>query len=531
MNQWYYDFWMRNKKLIITHIVLTVVILPFEIILFSIFTKKLFGSLQEKNFKLFVRLFILFIFFLAVLQVIYAWKEYIDNRITPKVQIFIREKCIHKYLLDQKDKYKNSDVMNQITNLPKCFYSNYEAVLKFWLPFFTCFFFYLLFLFSNNIHCGIVSTFVFTGLLTLFVILFQKLSFFASEIFTLHQNLLSEYENILVNNETVQTFHTHKKEMEYLKNKENEYEENRIKLIFYIDVVKFSFIIFVFIYLLSLFFYLYNLMLKNKNEYPPWKFITFITMLFFVVRFILQQMTYFPKTVSVQGTLVDIEQLYTTKEKHKEDLEFKNYNINLKNIYFSYPSNPKKIILNNFNLHIPFRSNILIKGPIGSGKSTIGRLLSRWYKTQKGIITLGEHDIYSISKKQYKDLIFMMSQNTTLFSEQTILENICYSFKNKPNKNILDKYNLPESFLKILDQKVLQNGINISGGQKRMVHILRTILHKAPIVILDEPTDSLDENSTMIIKNLIKELIKKKTVICISHDDRLQSVFSRIIQL
>ena len=134
-------------------------------------------------------------------------------------------------------------------------------------------------------------------------------------------------------------------------------------------------------------------MLKNKNEYPPWKFITFITMLFFVVRFILQQMAYFPKTVSVQGTLVDIEQLYTTKEKHKEDLEFKNYNINLKNIYFSYPSNPKKIILNNFNLHIPFRSNILIKGPIGSGKSTIGRLLSRWYKTQKGIITLGEHDI------------------------------------------------------------------------------------------------------------------------------------------
>lgn len=531
MNQWYNDFWNENKQLIITHVILTIIILPFEIILFSVFTKKLFDSLQEKNFKVFVRLFIVFIFFLAVLQVIYALKEYIDNKITPKVQLFIRERCMRKYLSAQKDNFKNSDVMNQITNLPKCFYSNYEAVLKFWLPFFTCFLFYLIFLYWNNIHIGIMSTIVFSGLLTLFIILFQKLTFFASEIFSLNQQLLSEYENILMNNETIQTFYTHKKEIEYLKEKEKTYEKNRIKLVFYIDVVKFSFIIFVFLYLLSLFFYLYNLMLQNRKDYPPWKFVTFITMLFFVVRFILQQMSFYPKTVCVQGTLVDIEQLYTPRDINKVELNFKNYNIDINNISFHYPSNPKKVILNHFNLSIPYRSNILIKGPIGSGKSTIGRLLSLWYKPQKGSITIGGNDIYTIPKKQYKDIVYMMSQNTILFSELTIFENICYSFETLPPKNILDKYNLPSSFLKILDQKVLHNGTNISGGQKRMVHILRTILHKTPIVILDEPTDSLDENTTTVIIQLIKELIKKKTVLCISHDERLNSVFTRILQL
>lgn len=272
-------------------------------------------------------------------------------------------------------------------------------------------------------------------------------------------------------------------------------------------------------------------MLQDKKEYPPWKFVTFITMLFFVVRFILQQMTYYPKTVCVHGTLVDIEQLYCPKDKNKVELDFKNYNIDIRNISFYYPSNPKKIILNNFNLSIPYRSNILIKGPIGSGKSTIGRLLSLWYKPQKGSITIGGNDIYTIPKKQYKDIVYMMSQNTILFSELTIFENICYSFETLPPKNILDKYNLPPSFLKILDQKVLQNGTNISGGQKRMVHILRSILHKTPIVILDEPTDSLDEKSTDVIIQLIKELTKKKTVLCISHDERLNSIFTRIIQL
>ena len=125
----------------------------------------------------------------------------------------------------------------------------------------------------------------------------------------------------------------------------------------------------------------------------------------------------------------------------------------------------------------------------------------------------------------------MMSQNTILFSNKTIFENICYSYKDLPQKDILKKYNLPESFLKILDQKVLHHGTNISGGQKRMVHILRIVLNPSPIVILDEPTDSLDEKTSNIIISLIEQLKKERTVICISHDERLNSIFSRIIHL
>ena len=529
MNQWYNEFWKENKKLITTQIILTIIIFPFEIILFSVFTKKLFRSLQESKFKLFVRLFILFIIYLSILQILYGWKEYIDNHITPKVQVFVRERCMNKYLLERKEKFQNAEAMNKITNLPRCFYTNYESLLKFWIPFLSCFFFYTIFLYWIDINVGIVSTFVFTSLLTLFIVLFQKLSIYASKSLSGHQKLLAEYENILINNETIQSFYNHSEELKILKEKEEDYESYRIKLVLYIDIVKFSFIVFIFIFLLLLFFYLYNRLLKK--EFPPWKFITFITMLFFVVRFILSLISNFQKTVQNQGSLKDIETLYIHKENSIEKMNLKNYHVNFNNISFSYPINPSKVILKNFSLSIPFRSNILIKGSIGAGKSTIARLLALWYKPQKGSITVGDIDIYSIPKKQYKDIFYMMSQNTILFSNKTIFENIYYSYKKLPSKDILNKYNLPESFLKILDQKVLHYGTNISGGQKRMVHILRIMVNPSPIVILDEPTDSLDKKTTDIIISLIEQLKKERTVICISHDERLNSIFSRIIRL
>ena len=529
MNQWYNEFWKENKKLITIQIILTIIIFPFEIILFSVFTKKLFRSLQESKFKIFCRLFIVFIIFLSILQIIYGWKEYIDNHITPRVQIFVRERCMNKYLLERKEKFQNAEAMNKITNFPKCFYANYESLLKFWIPFLCCFFFYTLFLYWIDIHVGIVSTFVFISLLTLFIVLFQKLSIYSSEILSGHQKLLAEYENVLINNETVQSFYNHIDELKILKEKEEEYESHRIKLVLYIDIVKFSFIVFIFMFLLLIFFYLYHRLLKK--EYPPWKFITFITILFFVMRFILTLISNFQRTVQIQGSLKDIEALYVQKDNFIEKKKLKNYQINFNNISFSYPINPSKVILNNFSLSIPFRSNILIKGSIGAGKSTIARLLALWYKPQKGSITVGDIDIYSIPKKQYKDIFYMMSQNTILFSNKTIFENICYSYKDLPPKDILKKYNLPESFLKILDQKVLHHGTNISGGQKRMVHILRIVLNPSPIVILDEPTDSLDEKTSNIIISLIEQLKKERTVICISHDERLNSIFSRIIHL
>ena len=153
------------------------------------------------------------------------------------------------------------------------------------------------------------------------------------------------------------------------------------------------------------------------------------------------------------------------------------------------------------------------------------------YFPNEGQITIGGVDIKRISKTQHKQIIYMMNQNTLLFSGKTVFENICYAFRSTQKKSILDPYDLPSTFLEILDKKVIENGINISGGQKRMIYIIRALLHRAPIVILDEPTDSLDKTSSEYIYKAIRQLQKSKTVICISHDAKMPSLFDRTYEM
>lgn len=533
MNEWYSEFWKKHKKIIVLHILITIIIIPLEILIFTLYTKKLFNALQKNDFKLFVRLFIVFIFLLSFLQVVYAWKEYIDNKIVPLVNVFVRNKYMNKYILENSDSFNNSDVMNQITSIPKNFYQNYEALLKFWIPLITCFFFYLMFLYWCDVKVGVVSTVVFTVLLTTFIIIFQSLTRYSNRIFSNQQKLIYEYENILQNNETIQSYNSYKQELKYLEEREKFYEKERVRLVFYIDVAKFSFTIIVFIYLLSIFFYFYSKMIKDKKLFPPWKFITFITILFFVVRFVLCLMTYYQKTITIKGSLQELKniRINNDSEETEDTTTFNSYSINFNNVGFSYPNHPEKKILNEFNLTIPYRSNILIRGNIGSGKSTIGRLLCGWFKTDEGEILIDGKNINLLSRKDLKSVVFMISQNTILFSEKTVFENICYQYNTLPSKSILDQYNLPKEFLELLDKKITHNGKNISGGQKRMVHIIRALLHPAPIVILDEPTDSLDDNITKNVMYLIQQLQKTKTVICISHDERLHSIFTRIYKI
>lgn len=532
MNDWYLEFWKKNKKLILTHLAITILILPLEILILTVYTKKLFTSLQSNNFELFIQLFIGFIIFLSLLQLLYVWREYLDSLITPRVQSFIRNKCLKKYVSQPRDSFQAGTVMGSISSLPRYFYQNYQSLFKFWIPFYTVFLFYVIYLFWIDIKVGIYSVIMFSVLLLTFTLVFRKLSSFDYRE-TEHQNkLLFYYENVLVNSETIQAYNRHAEEIESLENLERKFEIGRFRLIFCIDAAKLCFIIIVFIYLLSVFYYLYKKLMSKEDSFPQWKFISFITILFFVVRTIISLTNQFRHIVSLSGNLYNTSSLGTCNNKTIKMQEYlKNYNIKIDNVSFAYPSNPNLFIFENFNLYIKENSNLLIKGQIGSGKSTIAKLLSKVYIPNDGEITIGGVNIHMIPMQQYKNIVFMMSQNTTLFSGKTVLENISYGYKKQLKREDMNDFNLPSTFESILDKKIIEHGINISGGQKRMVYILRSLLHPARIVILDEPTDSLDQDSSNYIYKAIQKLQKTKTVICISHDPKLENIFSNILDL
>ena len=97
----------------------------------------------------------------------------------------------------------------------------------------------------------------------------------------------------------------------------------------------------------------------------------------------------------------------------------------------------------------------------------------------------------------------------------TILENIFYP--NAVDEHSLRSLSLPSSFVNIFHRKVQKHGTNISGGQKRLVHVLRAWLNPAPIIILDEPIDNIDQKTIEVITRIISDISIKKTLICISH--------------
>ena len=535
--EWYVQFYSENKNLVNMHIFLTVLIMPIEIIIFSIFTKFLFRCLTDKNYEKFALLFVYFLLSLIVLQVLYTWKSAIDDRILPAIQIYIRQRYMKNVLQEINDNINTPQIMNHITIMPKYFYYNYDMILKFWIPFVVVFFFFSCFLAWYQVRLGIFSAFYFAGLIALFFYGYKYLVSISQNYFENEENLLSSYENVIHNNESVNSFNATDSELYGLKDKENENNKSMKMLIYNINVFQFIFLFLSLIFVLGLFFYVNQLRLQQKI--PTWKFFVFITIVFFMIREIVLVNGYITKAVYQQGSLRNIEifeETYPTQVRDpdaKESSQLKeNYDILLKNVDYSFENNDNDItmgLLKNVTMKINAMDNLLIKGEIGAGKSTLAKIIMRWYKPQKGHVYLNGQEISEFSMKDIRNHQYIMTQNTILFSNLTILENIFY--QTKKNLEFLRSLSLPQTFMNILNKKVKKNGVNVSGGCKRLIHVLRCFLHPAKIIILDEPTDNLDERTTNIVIGLIEKLKKIKTIICISHDVRLNSVFDNFYYL
>ena len=201
--------------------------------------------------------------------------------------------------------------------------------------------------------------------------------------------------------------------------------------------------------------------------------------------------------------------------------------VNFKNIYFSYPR--RKSTLNNINFKIPSNTTIGIVGLTGSGKSTIIKLLLRIYEANKGLITIDNIPINEIKLKDLRKSISLVSQETYLF-QGTILENISYgsigaNFKDiSEAAKIAEAHNfitrLPDGYKTLVGER----GQKLSGGQRQRVALARAILKDAPILILDEATASVDNETELLIQRSLNKIKQKRTTIVIAH--RLSTIKS-----
>ena len=204
----------------------------------------------------------------------------------------------------------------------------------------------------------------------------------------------------------------------------------------------------------------------------------------------------------------------------KPILELNNADIKFNNVNYSYDEN--KIILKNINIEIEGGKMNAFVGLSGAGKSTLLNLIPRIYDKSSGDITIDDQSIYEVNLASLRNQISIVDQNTTLFDD-TIFNNIIYAKPDATQEEVFEasRLSMSEDFIKKLDKGfntlVGENGIRLSGGEKQRISIARAFLRKSKIILLDEPTSSLDSETEDKIQLALKKLTENKTTIVIAH--------------
>ncbi|RTL59358.1 MAG: ABC transporter ATP-binding protein [Sphingobacteriales bacterium] len=226
-------------------------------------------------------------------------------------------------------------------------------------------------------------------------------------------------------------------------------------------------------------------------------------------------------TVSLERikTILDTEIIIPEKTGAKQPPKFKG-DIVFENVSFEY--NPGEIVLDKFNLSINAGQKIGICGPTGGGKSTVACLIPRFYDVKSGRILMDGVDITDYKLEGLRKQIGFVLQDTVLFYG-SVRDNIAYGKPGATEDEIITAARMAnaEEFIKRMphgyDTLVGERGLTLSGGQRQRIGIARAIVRNSPVLILDEPTASLDAESEQLVMDALENLMRNKTVITIAH--------------
>ena len=545
----YFDFIKENIYLFILFILSILLSYPLEAVVLPQIYSRFFTTIKKgTDKKIFIKYFIYIISILTIIYLSYILMGYVEIKFLPKMNEYIINFIYKNILLKNKNNYTEIEFGKLIsrTNLLPTTLRDFNNLLFIWICpkvltiiIIICYFFYV------NYKLGLVSLIFF---IIIFLYNFYNYNRCINTSSIRYKYFEKQAENIhdkLSNIFSIYSAGAVDKELDsFYKNTDiyiDKFEDN-LKCINYNKIVNIIFLLLSFIFLNFTVIYIYY-----KKEISLHLLIaTLLTITYYIPSFytitstlrelihtlgVFREIDPFIKDIY----LYDKENKKNEKEKKENNITdnniiIKNGNITIKNLSFGYGNN---MVIKNISLNIKSGEKIAITGSSGNGKSTLIKLLMGYYKVDDNMILIDDIDVNKYELNNLRTQISYVNQNTKLFNS-TIIENIKYGTQ-MTDKDVIaiindiginDLYsNLDDGF----NSKVGIGGDKLSGGQRQMIHILRCFGKNNKIMILDEPTTSIDVYTKSLIMKAIKKLSKNCTLIIITHDKELLKLVERVV--
>jgi ABC-type transport system involved in Fe-S cluster assembly fused permease/ATPase subunit len=230
----------------------------------------------------------------------------------------------------------------------------------------------------------------------------------------------------------------------------------------------------------------------------------------------------------IKQALIDMDKMFRLLAENREvqdrpgapDLPAGEASVRFEHVDFSYDG--KRQILFDVSFEIPAGSTVAVVGHSGTGKSTLSRLLFRFYDVNRGRITINGHDIRAITQSSLRAALGIVPQDTVLFND-SIFYNIAYGRPDASHAEVIEAaraahiHDFIESLPDKYDATVGERGLKLSGGEKQRVAIARAILKNPRIFVFDEATSALDSHSEQAIQSELQRIARDRTTLVIAH--------------
>lgn len=539
LNKLLYDLINEHKNLFIIYS-LIVLTLPIRDILMPKVVGNFYNSISKNENINYA--FIILIAVVIIIQVINTFSEYIDTKVYPLIMIFVRDKIMKHIFEINKNNYNEiniGDIIAKIIKLPSIMYNHIDVIRSKIIPSIVTLTCILIYMFYIDWKLGLPMVVLLCVLAMSLYFSYSSCSSITVDRDKIHTKLMSDVDDILRNIMTVMSFDKIEEEFDRLGENDKlfiKHSEDSLNCSLKAKYINGPFIIGYIVYVC---YYLFGKMKKKKMD--SGQVITMVIISFTVINTMLSFLGNWEFFLIRDGIIKNSLEIFKDckAEKIPYDKEAENKEgILFQNVDFAYISKGvKRPVFKDFNLNIELNKTTVIVGEIGAGKSTLISLLLKYQTPQSGEIFIKGVPYSKIPTETIRKNIMYVPQ-TPILLNRTVYENIIYGIHPAPSKEDVEAVMKEAGLVKFLEE--LPNGLDssagihggkLSGGQRQIVWLLKAILINPEIIIMDEPTASVDEKTKNIIHLLMQKIMKDKTVIMITHDSYLLKFADKKITL